>query len=62
MINIIRKFLIKHDPFLKPPAISENLHQSLEKPSVSGLHQPLEKPSVSENLHQPLEKKEWQTP
>jgi hypothetical protein len=44
MINTIRKFLIKHDPFLKPPAISENLHQPLEKPSISGdLHKPLEK-------------------
>jgi hypothetical protein len=45
MLNAIRKFLIKRDPFLKAPAISENLLQ------------PLEKPSVSENLHQPLEGK-----
>lgn len=31
MINTIRRFLIKHDPFLKPPVISENLHQPIGK-------------------------------
>jgi hypothetical protein len=34
MINSIRRFLMKRDPFLKPPKISDNLFEPLEKPEI----------------------------
>jgi hypothetical protein len=35
VVNTIRRFLIKRDPTLKPPKISENLCQPLEKPNTT---------------------------